>query len=122
MIDIELLTDNAIFAATLSLAREHSVRYVLSGDNVATEHGLPNAWIWHKHDWTNIRAIHKAYGSVPLKTFPHISTHSNGGWIQLRGRGIDVVELLNLVPYRRDEAAATLAQAVRLARLRRKAP
>ena len=58
VIDIELLTDNAILAATMGLAREHDVRFLLSGYNTATEHGLPASWAWHKYDWTNIKAIH----------------------------------------------------------------
>lgn len=109
VIDIELLTDHAIFAATLNVAREHGIRFVLSGSNVATEHGLPAAWIWNKQDWTNIRAIHKAYGSVPLKSFPHL-TSARWMLIQLLGRDLEVVEPLNLVRYRRDEAAETLTR------------
>jgi N-acetyl sugar amidotransferase len=109
VIDIELLTDHAIFAATLNVAREHGIRFVLSGSNVATEHGLPAAWIWNKQDWTNIRAIHKAYGSVPLKSFPHL-TSARWMLIQLLGRDLEVVEPLNLVRYRRDEAAEALTR------------
>jgi N-acetyl sugar amidotransferase len=107
VIDIEILTDHAIFAAMLNIAREHGIRYVLSGSNVATEHGLPDAWVWNKQDWTNIRAIHAMYGSVPLRSFPHLST---ARWmlIRLLGRDIEVVEPLNLIRYRRDEAAAEL--------------
>jgi N-acetyl sugar amidotransferase len=109
VVDIELLTDHAIMAATVGLARQHGLRYLLSGENIATEHGLPSAWVWPKQDWTNIRAIHAAYGSVPLRTFPHLSTIQ---WqlLQARGRGVELVPLLNLVSYRRDEAAATLVR------------
>ena len=107
VIDIELLTDHAIVAAVNQVAREQGIRIVLSGYNVATEHGLPAAWVWNKRDWTNIQAIHKAHGSVRLKTFPHMS--SRDWWLmQLFGRGLESVRLLNLVSYRRDEAAATL--------------
>jgi N-acetyl sugar amidotransferase len=109
VLDIELLTDNAIVAATVRLAREHGIRYLLSGWNLATEHGLPRSWAWHKFDWENIRAIHAAYGTVPLRTFPHIST-LEWRFMQLTGRGVRTVSLLNYVNYRRDEAAATLAR------------
>ena len=109
VIDIELLTDNAILAATIGLARDHGLRYLLSGYNTATEHGLPPAWAWHKFDWANIKAIHEAYGTVPLKTFPHIST-TEWRLAQLRGRAIEIVRMLDLVAYRRDEATATLAR------------
>jgi N-acetyl sugar amidotransferase len=106
VVDIELLTDHAIVAATINIAREQRIRYLLSGYNVATEHGLPLAWTWHKYDWTNIKAIHAAYGSVELRTFPHVSALRWG--MQAIGRGLEKVQLLNLVNYRRDEAAATL--------------
>jgi N-acetyl sugar amidotransferase len=110
VIDTELVTDHAIVAATIGLAREHGVRYLLSGYNLATEHGLPSAWIWrHKMDWRNIKAIHEAYGSVPLKTFPHLST-TRWRLMQLTGRAVEWVQLLNLVNYRRDQAAETLTR------------
>jgi N-acetyl sugar amidotransferase len=109
VVDIELLTDHAILAATIGLARQHGVRYLLSGDNTATEHGLPPAWVWHKFDWTNIRAIHSAFGTVPLRTYPHLST-TRWRAMQLLGRGVEIVRVLDLVSYRRDEAAATLAR------------
>jgi N-acetyl sugar amidotransferase len=112
VVDIELLTDHAIFATMVQLARRHRVRHILSGNNVATEHGLPQTWIWNKQDWTNIRAIHAAYGSIPLKTYPHLPI---ARWraMQLLGQGVEIVELLNLTSYRRDEAAKALEREVR---------
>jgi hypothetical protein len=110
VIDTELITDHAIVAATIQLARRHRVRYLLSGYNVATEHGLPSAWIWrHKMDWRNIKSIHAAYGSVELKTFPRLSSVR---WrlMEWTGRAVEWVQLLNLINYRRDEAAATLTR------------
>jgi N-acetyl sugar amidotransferase len=107
VVDIEMLTDHAISAATIGVARRSGVRYLLSGENLATEHGLPLAWVWYKRDWTNIKAIHDAYGTVPLRTFPHLST-TRWRTMQILGRGVESVPLLNLVNYRRDEAAETL--------------
>jgi N-acetyl sugar amidotransferase len=110
VVDIEMLTDHAILAACVSLARQHGVRYLLSGTNIATEHGLPERWKWPKQDWTNIAAIHKAHGKVPLKTFPHLSTLR---WLALLATGqIRVVPMLDYVPYRRDEAASTLVREI----------
>jgi N-acetyl sugar amidotransferase len=109
VVDMEMLTDHAIIAATSALARQHKIRYLLSGDNLATEHGLPLAWVWHKLDWSNIRAIHDAYGNVPLRTFPHVSM-VRSRLRRMFGLGVRTVRLLNLVNYRRDDAAATLAR------------
>jgi N-acetyl sugar amidotransferase len=110
VVDIEMLTDHAILAACVSLARQHGLRYLLSGTNVATEHGLPERWKWRKSDWTNIASIHRAYGKVRLSTFPHLSTLR---WLALLAtRQIRVVPLLDFVPYRRDEAAAALVREI----------
>lgn len=109
VIDIELLTDHAIFAATLGIARQHTIRYVLSGTNVATEHGVPGAWTWPKQDWTNIRAIHAVYGTVPLRSFPHLTT-AQWALIRLLRRSIRVVRPLNLIRYRRDVAVEALTR------------
>jgi len=109
VIDIELITDNAILAAMVNLTAEHGIRYVLSGANKATELGLPSAWVWNKTDWKNIQAIHAKFGSVPLRTFPHLSAWR---WLAIRAlrRNMEMVEPLNLVEYRRGEAAAFLAR------------
>ncbi|MBI4861541.1 MAG: hypothetical protein HY815_14960, partial [Candidatus Riflebacteria bacterium] len=45
VIDIEILTDHAITAVMFNLAREHGIGYVLSGQNIATENGMPRSWI-----------------------------------------------------------------------------
>jgi N-acetyl sugar amidotransferase len=107
VVDIELLTDHAISAAMASLANQHGLRFVLSGYNVATEHGMPTAWFWDKGDWTNIRAIHERFGTVPLRTYPHRSRIRRRVRQRL-GREPETVELLNLINYRRDKAAETL--------------
>jgi N-acetyl sugar amidotransferase len=110
VVDIELLTDHAILAACVRLAQQHGLRYLLSGRNFATEHAMPERWRWPKYDWTNIAAIHRAYGRIPLKTFPHLSTLR---WFALRATGrIRVMPLLDFVPYRRDEATATLVREI----------
>src|SRR5262245_44157516 len=73
VVDIEMITDHAILAAMTSLAERHGIRFVISGVNIATEHGLPTSWAWSKEDWTNIKAIHARFGTVPLRTFPHMT-------------------------------------------------
>ncbi len=70
VVDIELVTDHAIFATLYLQAGKHGVRHILSGTNVVTETTLPPNWIWHKTDHVNIQDIHRQFGTVPLKTFP----------------------------------------------------
>lgn len=70
VLDIEMLTDNAIYGAVVNIAKQNNIRSILSGSNFATESGLPASWRWEKIDAKNIRAIHKKFGKIKIKTFP----------------------------------------------------
>lgn len=109
VVDVELVTDHAIFAAMLQLARQHDIPFILSGMNLATEAIMPTAWAWWKQDHRNIKAIHDRFGSVPLETFPLCGPFR---WAALRYTplGPTYVELLNSVVYRRGSAEETLAR------------
>ena len=105
VVDIEMITDHAIMAAMYRIAKEHGIRYILSGQNYATEHCMPKAWIWNKQDLRNLKAIHRQYGETPLKTFPVLST-----WRYLIYRRIffEYVLPLNNLNYRKFEAMEIL--------------
>ena len=111
VIDVELVTDHAIFAAMVRLAREHRVPFVLSGTNVATEAILPSAWVWPKQDLRNIRAIHREFGEVPMQTYPVCGITK---WIATRYTplGPTYIELLNNIRYRKDAAIDLLEREV----------
>ena len=72
VVDIEALTDHAILGALYKTAFKKGIRYILLGTNIATESILPSSWTFRKVDAINIRAIHKEFGQVALKTFPFI--------------------------------------------------
>ncbi len=111
VIDVELVTDHAIFATMLRLAREHGIEFVLSGNNAATESILPAAWVWPKQDKRNIKAIHDRFGSVPLTTYPTCGV-VRWGLARYAGVGPRYVEVLNELRFRKDEAMATLEREV----------
>lgn len=96
VIDIEALTDHAIFASIYKLAFKTGIKYLLSGSNVVTEGILPHHWTHRKSDYINIIDIHRKHGSIPLKTFPFIDKRIKN---KIRKWGIETVELLNMVPY-----------------------
>lgn len=73
VIDLELTSDHAIFAIIYKLAKKHKIKHLLSGFNITTEGILPEAWRWYKYDWLNINSIQKQFGSVKLKSYPHVS-------------------------------------------------
>lgn len=77
VVDIEVLSDHAIFGVIMQLAKKYKVKAILSGANIATEYVMPRSWVHRKQDLTNIRDIQKTYGSVKIKSFPQVSTLSH---------------------------------------------
>lgn len=74
VIDIEAVTDHAILGTLYRTAKKYKIKSVLSGTNIVTEAILPKSWIFNKGDHINLKAIHKKYGTMPLKTFPLYDT------------------------------------------------
>lgn len=98
----EIPTDHAITATLVKSAAMVNTRYVINGSNVVTEGILPISWVYYSHDLRHIRAVHRRFGSVPLRTFPQLHLASFTARI-LAGR-YRMVNLLNYLPY--DKAAA----------------
>lgn len=107
VIDIEMLTDHAIFATLFKIRKEFKITTVLSGTNYATEHGMPPTWLWSKMDSMNIKSIHKKFGELSIRTFPMMSSFY---WLLMRQFGIGGVfeEPLNIINYSKKEAMLTL--------------
>lgn len=74
VIDIEAVTDHTILGTLYRTAKKHNIKSILSGTNIVTEAILPKSWIFNKADHVNLRAIHKIYGTIPLKSFPIYDT------------------------------------------------
>lgn len=70
--DSEIPSDHAIFALLYQMAEKMRVRYVITGLNVRTESHLPAAWSQGHMDWRYIKGIHRRFGTVPLRTYPHV--------------------------------------------------
>ena len=68
---------------------------------------MPLAWGYHNQDLRHVRAIHRQFGSVPLKTFPTLSLFKFVWSIMVRG--VKLVPFLNYVDYNK-EKAKTLIQ------------
>jgi N-acetyl sugar amidotransferase len=75
VIDIEMLMDSAMLATNFLAARRFGVKFILSGSNHITEGmRMPIGWNHSKIDATNIRAIQKRYGNLPIRTHPLYGT------------------------------------------------
>jgi len=97
VIDIEVLTDHAIYGALYKLAEKHNIKYIVSGVNVATEHVLPNAWIYNKLDYINIQNIYDKYGDGrKLGNYPFVNERVRRF---IKASGIEIIRLLDLVNF-----------------------
>lgn len=107
VVDIEVATDHAIIAKLYDLAAHHGIKYVLSGTNIVTESVLPARWIFNKKDAIHVKAIHKLFGKVSLKTYPFFSW-----WLKWKvsWRKIGSISLLDYVPYNKKEVKGIITE------------
>lgn len=102
--DSEIPTDHAILATLYRFTEKFGARHVIMGDNVRTEsHGSP-AWSQGHLDWRYIANVHKQFGTVPLKTYPHFDFLT---WLRYRAT-IKHISLLNYLDYSKSEARRVL--------------
>jgi N-acetyl sugar amidotransferase len=106
VVDLELVSDHAIIAAMYKTARRHRIRYVVTGDNEATEATLPRGWNHRKTDLSNIRAINRAFERAPMTTYPQLSSLSMV--LHNRVLGLRYVGLLTYVDYVKERAMTEL--------------
>jgi len=73
VIDIEVPTDQLIFASLFEIAKKYKIKSVVNGLNIVTEAILPRSWVYmDKLDIVNLTNIHKQFGTIPLKNFPKL--------------------------------------------------
>jgi N-acetyl sugar amidotransferase len=102
VIDIEVITDHAIRSLIFKLTSKFGIKYYLSGFNFATEAILPNAWVYNKLDYKNIRSINKIFGEMKIKSFPGMPLFQYI-YYKLFAK-IQPVEILNFIDYNVDKA------------------
>lgn len=105
--DGEIPTDHAIFALLWREAVKHGIKYIISGMNFTTESISVPDWSYGHSDWRYIKNVHKKYGAVRLKTYPHYN------FIYLFYvnfiRRVRTVSILNYIDYNK-EAVMRLLQ------------
>lgn len=95
VVDIEVPTDQFIFAALFEIARKHKIKSVISGNNVVTECVLPESWYFkRKFDLKNLQDIHNKYGTRTVKSLPNI-----GKWQRYVNRKFYRLEYYNVLNY-----------------------
>lgn len=107
VVDIEMLMDNAMLALNYRMAAKNKVKFILSGSNSATEGmNMPKGWNHLKFDARNIRAIHKQFGTHPIKSHPLLST-TGFVWYEFIKK-IKWIPFLDYFDYQKDIAVDTL--------------
>ncbi|MDD4402978.1 MAG: N-acetyl sugar amidotransferase, partial [Desulfitobacteriaceae bacterium] len=99
--NIEAPTDHAISSLMLRTAAEYDIRYILTGSNIVTESIMVRGWGHYNQDLKNIKAIHKRFGTIPLKTLP---TSSLVDWVRyIYVLGIRWIPFLNYIDYDKEQ-------------------
>jgi aminotransferase len=102
--------DHAFFANLYHFAIKNKIKTVLSGGNISTESIFPESWHGSAMDALNLRAIHRRWGTIPLRQYRTISFLQYYVHYPIL-RGMKVLRPLNYLPYCRSEAIAELESA-----------
>lgn len=107
VVDIELPYDYALIISMYKAAKKYRIRNIISGHNLVTEGNyMPKSWVNYKMDIINIKAIHKKFGNLSMKSFPWISP-----WIlsyyELT-KHFQRVTPLNYIDYNKQQAKETI--------------
>lgn len=104
--DGEIPSDHAINALLWRTAAKLGIRFILSGMNFTTEALSVPHWAYGHSDWRYIKDVHRRFGTVPLRTYPHF-TLGYLAWVNLVRR-VRTVSILNYLDYDKAEAMALL--------------
>ena len=106
----EVTTDHAIVALLYKTAVTRGIRFIIGGGNIVTEAIMPSSWGYDARDWKHIKAVHKRFGRVRLRTFPHQTLFH---WVYYTFiRRIKLISILNYVDYNKQDAAGLLSREV----------
>tara|TARA_B100000767_G_C19771869_1_gene540489 strand:+ start:2691 stop:3791 length:1101 start_codon:yes stop_codon:yes gene_type:complete len=107
---IDTPQDHAFFATMYKFASKHKIKHILTGANFSTECiRNPLEWMYYQSDISQIKDIHKKFGTRNLKTFPLASIFWYKIWLPYF-RGIKVHHPLNSIPYKKIEAMQLLQE------------
>jgi len=109
VIDIEVLTDSAIFSFIYNLALKKNIKYQLYGMNIATESIMPKSCNYTKTDVRNIMAIQKKYGTREIKNILFINTLQDK-WNDLISKRVSKINILNYIDYNKVKAKDILKE------------
>lgn len=110
VVDIELITDQALFSCIFKAAADNDVKYVLGGYNPTSEAScfMPPGWNHTKMDALNLLDIHRRFGAIPMKTYPLMDPYT---YRLYRFRlGVETVNLLEYMDFNHASAIEELQE------------
>jgi N-acetyl sugar amidotransferase len=116
--NFEAPSDHGIFACIYRTAADRGIRWILTGVNQATEACAPlpkpgartSSYGYRYGDLVHLKAIHRRFGSRPLRTFPSLG-YFHREWLERSGR-IRRFDPLNYMPYIKQSAVRELQERV----------
>lgn len=106
--DVAIPQDNTLFAYLYEEVLKSGVKYFLGGGNFALECILQHGHSHSAMDLTNLRDIHKKFGTKPINKLKFVSSYRKY-WL-LKTRQMIDLRLLNYIDYNRDCAFAELKE------------
>ena len=103
----DLPQDHVIFAGLYNYAVKNGIKYVLTGSNNATEAVRPPIEWVYLNDLKFIKAVHKEFGEIPLKTMPMCSMFKYRVYYQYI-KGMKRVAPLDIINYDKEKAEQEL--------------
>jgi N-acetyl sugar amidotransferase len=101
--------DHTIFASLYNYAANQGIKYVLTGANYSTECVRePIEWVY-QNDIKQLKDIHKKFGTRPLKNLQRCGMFKYRLYYRFV-KGMKIVQPLNMIPYRKEEAMSLLEE------------
>jgi N-acetyl sugar amidotransferase len=99
VIDIEAVTDIAIFSALDKICKKLKIKHIIDGRNVVTEYTIPKSWVCKSS--SNLLDIHKKFGNIRLKSYPLIGPIARR--LNTKLKPFESWPILNYIPYNKTE-------------------
>jgi len=105
---LDIPQDMAFVSVLDNYALNSHIKFILNGGNISTEVVVnPSSWGYWGTDMIQVRDIIRKFGTVPMETYPFTNIFIRKLVLPYI-KGIEVVKLLNYVPYIKKEAEELL--------------
>lgn len=108
VIDIDWANEMCFVSSLYKVARKFGVKSVLTGHQISSEGWMPETVVHYKLDLINFKAIHRRFGTIPLRTYPTIGYVKT--YMYQKIFGINYYFPLDYLGYDKEDAKKELIQ------------